>query len=266
MENRTLIDKGLLIIRDMLAPYICRELSLKYGNEDWWEEGVIKKLSRNHAINLPSKGSYTELTDSLDPDKCMILIDKHWDEVFSKKLSRNHRFRAKDIHSYRRVWAHTGKRNEFTDDDTIHALSSMLSFCNGIDEESAAEIRALIEEQSNRNVVGLKNQEDTSTSKEKVNSNTVVQQQSSFRPTFTNKYAPLTAYLSNSELNEVVLSFDEIENVINDKLPPSAYKYERFWENDNPDSSAKFGWLNAGFMVANNGKIINTKKVVFLRA
>jgi len=43
------------------------------------------------------------------------------------------------------------------------------------------------------------------------------------------KYDPLKKYLLESNKSELTLTYKEIEEIINEKLPPSAYKYQSFW-------------------------------------
>ena len=47
------------------------------------------------------------------------------------------------------------------------------------------------------------------------------------------KYSPLENYLRDLPANqkEAALSFEQIERIINAKLPPSAYEYQQWWEN-----------------------------------
>ena len=64
------------------------------------------------------------------------------------------------------------------------------------------------------------------------------------------KYTPLENYLRDLPANqrEVVLSFEQIESIINAKLPPSAYGYQQWWDNEkegnhiNARAWAKAGW------------------------
>lgn len=60
------------------------------------------------------------------------------------------------------------------------------------------------------------------------------------------KYIGLTNFLKNRALSSIIMSFDEIEKQIGDKLPESAYKYRAFWSNTYTHSVA-FGWLQAGY-------------------
>jgi len=60
------------------------------------------------------------------------------------------------------------------------------------------------------------------------------------------KYIGLANYLKNKKENVVTLFFHEIENLVGDKLPESAYRHRAFWSNTHSHSVA-FGWLDAGF-------------------
>lgn len=68
----------------------------------------------------------------------------------------------------------------------------------------------------------------------------------------TGKYTPLENYLSGLPKNykEITLSFEQIERIIQDKLPPSAYGYYAWWANEkegNHDNAR--AWANAGWKV-----------------
>ena len=90
-------------------------------------------------------------------------------------------------------------------------------------------------------------------------------QENSFKPTYTRKYAPLTEYLSKISSNELTLTLSEIEKIIGDKLPPSAYKHTVWWSNNDETHPHRLGWINAGFEVANGHQIKTTLKVVLTR-
>lgn len=64
------------------------------------------------------------------------------------------------------------------------------------------------------------------------------------------KYIGLTNYLIGLKVEQVTLSFSEIENIISDALPPSAYKHRAFWSNSRSHSVA-YGWLDAGYKTVN---------------
>lgn len=87
----------------------------------------------------------------------------------------------------------------------------------------------------------------------------------SFKPTYTKKYAPLTEYLSQISSNEIILPLSEIEKIIGDKLPPSAYKHEAWWANNDETHAHRLGWINAGFEVTNGRHIKTTHRAVFTK-
>ncbi len=63
------------------------------------------------------------------------------------------------------------------------------------------------------------------------------------------KYNPLYKYLKNSGKDRILLSFKEIEDIIGDVLPESAYRYREWWANDRYHTQARNGWLSAGYHV-----------------
>ena len=83
----------------------------------------------------------------------------------------------------------------------------------------------------------------------------------------TGKYTPLEDYLRDIPANqkEIVLSFEQIERIINAKLPPSAYEYQQWWENEKEGNHVNArAWANAGWKVERLD--VNGKWVKFVRA
>lgn len=64
------------------------------------------------------------------------------------------------------------------------------------------------------------------------------------------KYIALTVYLEKSGQDIVKMSFKEIESILGECLPESAYKYPALWANSESHSIA-FGWMDAGYMSQN---------------
>lgn len=63
------------------------------------------------------------------------------------------------------------------------------------------------------------------------------------------KYTPLAKYLQSSSDNEVNLSFDDIEAIINAALPPSAHNHREWWANDTSGHhSWATEWMEAGWI------------------
>lgn len=75
------------------------------------------------------------------------------------------------------------------------------------------------------------------------------------------KYTPLTEWLRNCSYN-ISLSFEDIERIIFSKLPPSAYKYVRWWLNDWGHSQGR-SWIDAGYIVTDFDQIFKTHSVNF---
>jgi len=75
----------------------------------------------------------------------------------------------------------------------------------------------------------------------------------------TGKYTPLENYLRGLPAIQmkVTLSFEQIERILNDKLPPSAFQYQAWWANelDGTHVHAR-SWLDAGWSV----DIVNFKE------
>lgn len=66
------------------------------------------------------------------------------------------------------------------------------------------------------------------------------------------KYAPLENYLRNIPKSQsaVALGFEQIEKILNDKLPASAYEYWAWWANEKEGNHVNArAWANAGWKV-----------------
>ena len=66
------------------------------------------------------------------------------------------------------------------------------------------------------------------------------------------KYTPLEQHLKAfpAEQRDVTMSFEQIERIINDKLPASAYKYQAWWANEKDGHHVHaHSWMNAGWKV-----------------
>lgn len=68
----------------------------------------------------------------------------------------------------------------------------------------------------------------------------------------TGKYVPFEQHFSALSISqhEIAFSFEKIDQILNSKLPPSAYKYSEWWANEkHPRSPQKQAWMNAGWQV-----------------
>jgi hypothetical protein len=66
------------------------------------------------------------------------------------------------------------------------------------------------------------------------------------------KYTSLEKYLRDlpEGQREIVLTFEQIERIINSKLPTSAYGYQQWWDHETEGNHvSKRAWANAGWKV-----------------
>ena len=81
------------------------------------------------------------------------------------------------------------------------------------------------------------------------------------------KYTPLENYLRDLlySQREITLGFEQIERILNDKLPSSAYEDQRWWMREKEGNHVKTrAWANAGWKVENvdfNKKRVNLVRV-----
>ncbi len=68
----------------------------------------------------------------------------------------------------------------------------------------------------------------------------------------TGKYEPLEKYLRAlpASQDQVTLSFESIDQFLNDPLPPSAHEHRSWWSNQKQGTHVEaLAWMDAGWMV-----------------
>ena len=79
------------------------------------------------------------------------------------------------------------------------------------------------------------------------------------------KYIGLKKYLLSATEHIVILSFNDIERIIGDTLPKSAYVHaEVWWANDYTHSQA-IAWINAGYETDYVTDTYKDKKITFVK-
>ena len=66
------------------------------------------------------------------------------------------------------------------------------------------------------------------------------------------KYTPLENYLRDlpDSQREITIGFEQIERILNDKLPSSAYEDQRWWMREKEGNHVRTrAWANAGWRV-----------------
>ena len=85
--------------------------------------------------------------------------------------------------------------------------------------------------------------------------------------TMAGKYTPLENYLRSlpKGQTEVTLAFEEIERILNERLPSSAFEDRRWWDHEKEGNHInKRAWSNAGWKIGSLD--VKEKRVKLLRA
>ncbi len=64
-----------------------------------------------------------------------------------------------------------------------------------------------------------------------------------------NKYTPLENYLERQHGETLKMTYSEIESILDDNLPKSAYQYSAWWANGEKAHKHSLSWVNAGWKV-----------------
>lgn len=148
-KNHSEIGKALNhVLRPMLAAFVQKKLARHFGTDNWWQRGVLDVLYPEQKRFLPATGTYEELTDALDMQLCILLIDIHWREIFSVGLSRNYFHYVKELKGIRNAWAH--EPDSFDDAATVRALDTMALISEQFDAETTEQLRAMWSAKLNR--------------------------------------------------------------------------------------------------------------------
>lgn len=148
-KNHSDIGRAMsFVLRPMLAAFVQKNLARHFGADNWWQRGVLEVLRDEKKRNLPTAGTYEELTDKLDIQLCLLLIEIHWREIFSLNAPRDYFNWIKELQSIRNRWAH--EQSSFDDSTTIRALDTMAQISKSIDAETTEQLRAMWNAKLNR--------------------------------------------------------------------------------------------------------------------
>lgn len=79
------------------------------------------------------------------------------------------------------------------------------------------------------------------------------------------KYLGLKNYLKISGESKVILTFSQIETIINDVLPNSAYEYSSVWWSNDPNHSQAIAWLDAGYRTEQVSISSGSNQIIFVK-
>ena len=140
-ENYELVLKGFRVLVGSMSAYIGQTLDKVY-KDDWWDE-VLSVLK--YPKDLPVRGTYSELVDSLDIANCLRIIEWMWGSVYRNLLSPSCRAWAKELMGVRNSVAHIGQQ-DLDQPMAERALDTMALLCAEIDPDSTEEIREIYKE------------------------------------------------------------------------------------------------------------------------
>lgn len=140
-ENYELVQRGFRILVGSMSSYIGQTLNKIYGDE-WWNE-LLSTLQ--YPKDLPTKGTYDELVDSLDIANCLRIIDWMWGPVFRNHLTPSSRAWSKELMGLRNSVAHHGQQ-DLDQPMAERGLDTMALLCAEIDHDGAEEIRKIYRE------------------------------------------------------------------------------------------------------------------------
>lgn len=140
-ENYELVQRGFRILVGSMSAYIGQSLNKIY-KDDWWDE-LLSVLQ--YPKDLPDRGTYSELVDSLDIANCLRIIDWMWGSVYRNLLSPSCRAWAKELLGVRNSVAHIGQQ-DLDQPMAERALDTMALLCAEIDPNGAEEIREVYRE------------------------------------------------------------------------------------------------------------------------
>ena len=144
-KNLSEIGNALNItLRPLLAGFVANKLIKRFGNKNWWQDGVISPLYDYQKRDLPQSGTYADLTDAMDIQLCLLLIEIHWTQIFSSELTTDYFNYVKELKTIRNTWAH--KPNAFDDELTLRAFDTMARISKIFDEETTKKLREMRDE------------------------------------------------------------------------------------------------------------------------
>ncbi|MEO1254429.1 MAG: CBS domain-containing protein, partial [Bacteroidota bacterium] len=214
------------------------------------QEEIISELVSNDENQL-------ELEDlSFDQKINLLLRSPQWDEYGINfgidKSDLRHLLEA--VRDVRNKLAHfRGEASKIEITHLQECVSLMKKFPPILAEATEDDIREPSEQEIKEQVASLDNtSEDSSISEEEIDE-------------YESRYTPLGGYLKGHSKNadKVRLTFAQVAAIIDDDLPPSAYKHRAWWTNDRNHTQANT-WLDAGWRATYLN--MNNETVTFVRS
>ena len=78
------------------------------------------------------------------------------------------------------------------------------------------------------------------------------------------KYNPLSEFFARQTAKTITLSMGEIETIIQDTLPPSAYIHVQWWSNSNTKAHQySRSWTDNGYRTVDVKNTIHNQRITF---
>lgn len=149
MKNVEQISQALAILRDTMAPWLCRALKThipEYAQDDqlWWSEAVVPFASRfeDEQYRLSQLTRFADRTDALDIAACCNVLLSNWKNCFKLFMSSKTNSWTTLVRQTRNDIAHIGG-GDISDEDTASALDTISQLAGEMDPEAESEIRAI---------------------------------------------------------------------------------------------------------------------------
>ena len=151
MKNKDVVSRALDILRDMMAPWVCKtiketvpEYVADTTDSLWWEEAVVPFASSFYADQqqLLRYMSWESRTDSLDVQACCNVVERNWNNIFIHVMNKKARSWNKLVQAARNDISHMGA-GDYSDSETTSALDNIANLAGEIDAETQEQIRAL---------------------------------------------------------------------------------------------------------------------------
>lgn len=152
MKNRQTVDRALIILRDVMAPWLCQMIrdnveGYQMDDETWWKDGIVTWATTNPIDQgkLAVLTSWDSRVNALDMQACCNVFSAHWKNFFSKILSSKALSWNKLVQAARNDVSHVGG-TDFSDSETATDLDIISLLAGQIDERAQAEIQAMYRE------------------------------------------------------------------------------------------------------------------------
>ncbi len=250
-SNHELVGRAMNVtLREILAPYVAKELFDNYGKDSWWTEGVLNVLREYQKTDLPPGGDYAELVESLDIHRCLLLIEIHWRKIFGKKQPRKYLDWVRELKNVRNEWAHTHWKN-FDERYTTRAPDTMLLLCEKLDDEKVNKLRDILSERVQSNVGG--------------SSLVNIKRNGNFSTASSQEKLPPNTKNKKRRGSSMAISLQKGQKVDLTKGNPSLKKLliGLGWDVNKYDGGHDFDLDAAAFLLGANGKVNSDEDFVF---